>query len=62
MMLCLPFACPQLMRVFYLYQLQSSEELEQVSTDEERQSFNEKLDEVSFYYNACSHIALSWFF
>lgn len=57
MMICLPSACPQLMRVFYLYQLQSSEALEQVSTDEERQSFNEKLDEVSFYHNACSHIA-----
>lgn len=51
------------MTFFYLYQLQSSEELEQVSTDEERQSFNEKLDEVSEQtHNACSHLALTWIF
>jgi hypothetical protein len=42
------------MTFFYLYQLQSSEEFEQISTDEERQSLNEKLDEVSFYFLANS--------
>ena len=40
---------PQLMP-FFLFQLETSEEFEQISTAEERESFKEKLDEVRIFF------------
>ena len=40
---------PQLM-LFFLLQLETSEEFEQISTAEERESFKEKLDEVRIFF------------
>jgi len=53
---------------FFLFQLETSEEFEQISTAEERESFKEKLDEVrNFFFlgpnqNACGHIAVTRYF
>lgn len=35
---------------FFLFQLETSEEFEQISTAEERESFKEKLDEVRIFF------------
>lgn len=36
--------------LFFLLQLETSEEFEQISTAEERESFKEKLDEVRIFF------------